>query len=102
MILYFTGTGNSLAISKKIAEATNDNIIPMSEAAGKDLTAEQTVGLVYPCYDFNTPPAVRDFINNLNINPKAYVYIVITCGAQAGNSIWTVRQILKKKGIRVA
>lgn len=102
MILYFTGTGNSLAISQKIAKATNDEIMPMSQAAGKDLTSEQTVGLVYPCYDFNTPPAVRDFVSQLNISPKAYVFIVITCGAQTGNSIWTIRRMLKKKGVRVA
>lgn len=102
MIVYFTGTGNSLAISKQIASATGDTITPMSKACQMDLSNEQCVGLVYPCYDFCTPPAVRDMVSQMNINPKAYVYIVITCGAQACNSIWTVRSILKQKGVSVA
>jgi len=102
MILYFTGTGNSLAISRKIADATGDTLMPMANAAGLDLSAERCVGLVYPCYDFNTPPAVRDLVGRLRLNREAYVYIVVTCGAQTGNSIWTVRRLLLRQGVRVA
>ena len=102
MILYFTGTGNSLAVAQKIAEVTDDKTMAMAEAAEKDLTAEKCVGLVYPSYDFNTPPAVRDLIPRLRLSREAYVFIVITCGAQVGNSIWTVRRILKSKGVEVA
>lgn len=102
MLLYFTGTGNSLAVARKIAAATGDSLLPLSDAAGTDLTAETTVGLVYPCYDFNTPPAVRDLVARLQLSPKAYVFIVVTCGAQTGNSVWTVRRLLRKKGVRVA
>lgn len=102
MILYFTGTGNSLAVAQKIAEATGDRTMAMAEAAGYDLRAEKCVGLVYPSYDFNTPPAVRDLIPRLQLSQKAYIFIVITCGAQVGNSIWTVRRLLKRQGIDVA
>ena len=102
MILYFTGTGNSLAVAQKIAEATGDKTMAMAEAAEKDLTAEKCVGLVYPSYDFNTPPAVRDLIPRLRLSREAYVFIVITCGAQVGNSIWTVHRLLKRQGIEVA
>ena len=30
MILYFSGTGNSLAIARKIAEAINDQVLPLT------------------------------------------------------------------------
>lgn len=102
MILYFTGTGNSLAVARHIAAATGDRLLPLAKAAGTDLTAETSIGLVYPCYDFNTPPAVRDLVARLQLSPKAYVFIVVTCGAQTGNSVWTVRRLLRKKGVRVA
>ena len=102
MILYFTGTGNSLAVAQKLASATGDSLMPLAEAAGKDLSAEECIGLVYPCYDFNTPPAVRDLVARLHLNAKAYLFIVVTCGAQTGNSIWSVRQLLRKQGVRVA
>ena len=102
MILYFTGTGNSMAVARKIADATGDRTLPLTEAAGQDLSAEKVVGLVYPCYDFNTPPAVRELVARLCISPDAYVFIIVTCGAQTGNSIWKVRRLLKQKGVSVA
>ncbi|MBR1765816.1 MAG: EFR1 family ferrodoxin [Bacteroidales bacterium] len=101
MILYFSGTGNSLAIARKLADATGEALLPLRDAAERDLTAERTVGLVYPCYDYNTPPAVREFVSRLRLSPEAYVFIVVTCGAQTGNSIHTVRRLVEAKGVRV-
>ena len=102
MILYFSGTGNSLAIARKIAEAINDQVLPLTEAVKQDLTNEKRIGLVFPTYDFNMPPAVRTFVPRLKISPVAYVFAVTTCGAQAGNSLWTLRRLLRQKCIELA
>lgn len=102
MILYFSGTGNSLAVARKIAEAIQDQTIPLNDAVRQDLTAEQRIGIVFPTYDFNMPPAVRNMVPRLKISPKAYVFAVTTCGAQAGNSLWTLRRLLRKKDIELA
>ncbi len=101
MIIYFSGTGNSLAIARQIAFATNDSTLPLTEAVRRDLTAERRIGLVFPSYDFNAPPAVRNLVPRLKISADAYVYIIIPCGSQAGNSIWSVRLLLREKGIEV-
>ncbi|MBR1877436.1 MAG: EFR1 family ferrodoxin [Paludibacteraceae bacterium] len=102
MVIYFSGTGNSLAIARSIAAATNEQVLPLTQAVREDLTSEKRIGLVYPSYDFNVPPAVRTLVPKLQINARAYVFIIIPCGAQAGNSSWTVRKLLQAKGIRVA
>ncbi len=102
MILYFSGTGNSLAISRQIAEKLGDTAMPMAEAANRDLKDEKRVGLVFPCYWFNAPKGVTDMVPRLNIPPSAYVFIIIPCGAQAGNAIWKVRKMLAAKGVEVA
>ena len=102
MILYFSGTGNSLAIARKIAEAVDDQVLPLNEAVQQDLTNEQRIGLVFPTYDFNMPPAVRTLVPQLRISPKSYVFAVITCGGQAGNCVWTLRRLLRKQGIELA
>ena len=124
MIIYFSGTGNSLATARKIAEALNEQMMPMAEAvklcanrapssslemaevqpkvSKRDLSSEKCVGLVYPSYDFAPPPAVQRMLPMLNINPKAYVFVIITCGAQAGISSWYATHVFKRKGIRVA
>lgn len=76
--------------------------MPLNEAVRTDLTGEKRIGLVYPSYDFNAPPAVRTLVPRLKIDTGAYVFIVISCGAQAGNSIRTVRRLLHGKGVEVA
>ena len=102
MILYFSGTGNSLAIARKIAEAINDQVLPLTEAVQQDLTNEQRIGLVFPTYDFNLPPALPEMVSHLKISPKSYVFTVVTCGSMVGNCIWVLRRLLRKKGIELA
>ena len=102
MILYFSGTGNSLAIARKIAEAVDDQVLPLTEAVQQDLTNEQRIGLVFPTYDFNLPPALPEMVSHLKISPKSYVFTVVTCGSMAGNCIWVLRRLLREKGIELA
>ena len=102
MILYFSGTGNSLAIARKIAEAINEQVLPLTEAVQQDLTNEQRIGLVFPTYDFNLPPAMPEMVSRLNISPKSYVFTVVTCGSMVGNCIWVLRRLLREKGIELA
>lgn len=48
MILYFSGTGNSLAIARAIAEHVDDKVMPLREAVQADLSQEKRIGFVYP------------------------------------------------------
>lgn len=102
MILYFSGSGNSLSIAKKLAEKLNEQVMPLRDAISIDLTKEKRIGLVYPTYWLDAAKPVRDLVPKLNINPSAYVFIVITYGAQTNNAVWSVRRLLSKKGIKVA
>jgi len=102
MILYFSGTGNSLAVARQLAERLNEPLMPLFEAVGKDLTSEKRIGLVFPTYDFNLPPAMPAMIDGLNISPRSYVFTVVTCGSQAGNCIWVLRRMLREKGVELA
>ena len=102
MIIYFSGTGNSLATARKIAKTLEEQVMPMTVAVKQDLTSEECVGLVYPSYDFAPPPAVQRMLPMLQISPKAYVFVIIACGAQAGLSSWYAKHVFKQKGIMVA
>ncbi|MDD6185391.1 MAG: hypothetical protein PUB29_07180 [Bacteroidales bacterium] len=48
MILYFSGTGNSLAISRHIAEKLNETVMPLSQAVHQDLSRERRKGTPVP------------------------------------------------------
>lgn len=102
MILYFSATGNSLAVALQLAEQLNEPLMPLIEAAGVNLTNEKRIGLVFPTYDFNLPPALPQMVSRLNISPKSYVFTVITCGSMAGNCVLELRRILRDKGIELA
>jgi hypothetical protein len=102
MILYFSATGNSLAVARQLAERLNEQLMPLIEAVRQDLTNEKRIGLVFPTYDFNLPPAMPEMISRLKISPQSYVFTVVTCGSAAGNCIWVLRRILREKGIELA
>lgn len=102
MILYFSGTGNSLSVARQIAEQLNEQLMPLTEALDQDWTNEKRIGLVFPSYDFNLPPALPEMVSRLRLSPQSYVFTVVTCGSSAGNCIWTLRRILREKGINLA
>jgi len=102
MILYFSGTGNSLAVARQLADGLNERLMPLVEAAGQDMMNEKRIGLVFPTYDFNLPPAVRTLVPQLRISPESYVFTVVTCGGQAGNCVWALRRLLGKQGVELA
>ena len=102
MILYFSGSGNSLAVARQISNKTGEQVVPLREAAGKDLTGEKRIGLVFPTYWLDAPIAMRELVPQLHLSAAAYVYVVVTCGAQTNNAMWTVRRLLRKQGVKVA
>lgn len=101
MILYFSGTGNSLAIARRIADKTNDNVLSMYEAVNADLSTHKQIGIVFPTYWLDAPLAVKTLLSRITFPEKAYTFVVITCGAQTNNAIWTVKKILKKQNINL-
>lgn len=101
MIIYFSGTGNSLAISRQLADGLGDSVISFEEAVNHDLTQEKRIGFVYPCYWFNAPNAVKELLPRLQLPREAYTFIVIPCGAQVGNAIWWAKKVLADKGLRL-
>ncbi len=56
MIIYFTGTGNSLAAARRIADRTGDRAVPLRAVRDADLVAERRIGIVFPVYCFDAPP----------------------------------------------
>ncbi len=91
-----------MAISRQLAERLGEQVMPLNLAVKRDLSQERRIGLVFPCYWFNAPRAVTELLPRLQLPKDAYVFIVIPCGAQAGNAIWTVRRMLAAKGVEVA
>lgn len=105
MIFYFTGTGNSLYIAKKMAETLGESMISIPQAMRNKefeytLSKEETVGFVYPVHACAPPDLVTAFIQKIKFTNYRdnYIYSVFNC---AGTPEYTSRIFLetwKKKG----
>ncbi|MEG0250890.1 MAG: EFR1 family ferrodoxin [Peptostreptococcus sp.] len=72
MILYFTGTGNSKYVAKRIADATGESMKSISKYTGKPVKIEleegEKLGIVTPTYFGGLPSIVREFFERIEIN----------------------------------
>ncbi|MCH3950158.1 MAG: EFR1 family ferrodoxin [Acidaminococcus sp.] len=100
MIYYFSGTGNSYHLAKKLGEALNEPIAFISPM-GVDCQDEEVTGLVFPVYFGEIPGPVRAFLKNSTFSPRGYFFGVATCGTTIGSSLKTVDTLLQAKGRRL-
>lgn len=66
MILYFSGTGNTYAVAKAIADKTGDALFDMGAAyrAGNfevNVKQGESLGFAFPTHRWSTPPLVDEF-----------------------------------------
>lgn len=105
MIIYFSATGNSLHVVKKIAKE-NERLIFIPDAIDKNeyeykLDENESLGIVSPTYNWTIPSIVKEFLEKLKIvyKTKPYIYYVGTFGTTTGAASAMANQIMKAKGL---
>ena len=106
MIYYFSGTGNSYAVAKKLAEALGEELTDIAEAvkAGNykhTMLQGERLGFVFPVYAWAPPQTVTDFVKNLELyySGDPYLFAVCTCGSSAGETIDLLGKALQENGL---
>lgn len=92
MILYFSGTGNSLYVAKKLAELTGDTAVPISAIHERcQRIQDRIIGFVFPVYFGDLPDPVQDFIRQVRFQKSTYFYGIAPAAVRpAGRSRrWT-------------
>lgn len=90
MILYFTGTGNSEFVAKRIAEKIGDaeivNLGALIKSGGllKAENAEKLI-FVYPTYAGRMPIFLAKYLQKQKFKDGAIAFFVTTCGGSGGN-----------------
>ena len=104
-IYYFSATGNSLDISRRIAEELGDCIIkPIAAQA----TAEpvggpgEAVGFIFPVFYNGLPRLAKRFVEKLSIYPGTYCFAIANSGGTWANPLGMLEDILSEKGIRLS
>lgn len=92
MIFYFTGTGNSLYVAKKLDENTI-SIPQIIKEEPLEFSAD-SIGIVCPVYGHEIPGMVKDFIRRASFKTD-YLFVVLTYGAHHGGAAEIVDQFIR-------
>ncbi len=103
MIIYFSGTGNSLYAAKKLLNE-GEKLVSLAELIKQnayvvDLAEGERLGLVFPVYFYTVPTIVREFLEKSEIKNAGYVFSVITCGGGTAQASAVLKKLLAAKGI---
>ena len=101
MILYFSGTGNSNYVAKRIADALGDALVNLNDRIKASDTSSVETGerviIVTPTYAWRIPRVVRDWLRKTELRGAKQVWFVMTCGSEIGNADKYNRELCTEK-----
>ncbi len=103
MILYFTGTGNSRYIARRIADKADDVLVSMNEKIKNGdtsaVSAENRFVFVVPTYAWRMPHVVENWIADTEFSGVKKVWFVMDCGGEIGNAEKYIRRLCENKSL---
>ena len=91
MIFYFSATGNSKYVADRVAAATGDQCISITEC-GKtqqfsfSSAEDESVGILSPTYAWGLPSIVNEFLEAFSPGKPAYLWFAATYGTTSGQA----------------
>ena len=95
-ILYFTSTGNSLYVAKRIGDEYYS--IPKLIKEGRFDFEDEKIGIVFPSYSNGVPKIVEQFLKKVKLKSK-YIFGITTYGFYAGATTRHLLEIGKRNEI---
>lgn len=102
-IYYFTGSGNSLTIARRLSEdLTETEIVSIPRVFGQEIqVTSRRIGFVFPTYAYGLPRMVQEFVSQLQVPEQTYVFgITSNCGIP-GPTLRKLDRLLRKQGQRL-
>jgi ferredoxin/flavodoxin len=99
-IFYFSTTGNSLNLARALSDGLGGaELISIPAAMGlPTVVRAEKVGFVVPVYAWGLPSIVVEFLKDLKLEGKPYVFGIATCGGTPGRTLLELRKLLRKAG----
>lgn len=103
-IFYYTGTGNSLWVARRLTGALGitDPVSISGPGSGKETIDEEALGLIFPVYIWGVPSPVIRFIESLNVLHAGYVFAIAVNAGQVSNTLVQLGKILAQKGLSLS
>lgn len=107
MIFFFSATGNCKYTAQRIAAATGEKTISITECVKQQQyrfsSDNETVGIITPTYAWGLPSIVRDFLYALVLDDTpSYLWFLATYGTSAGQVGRLANEIMQRKGFSFA
>ena len=108
VIYYFSGTGNSLFIARKLAGKFNARLISIAEAIKVDVAVidDECAGFVFPTYFASNmdglPLIVKRFVKKLIDIDGKYLFAINTSEHTPGTTLGAFKRLIKKQGGKLA
>ena len=101
MILYFSGTGNSAYVAKRIGKEIDDEVIDLfAKIQNHDFSemyTERPLIIVATTYAWRIPHIVQKWIENTSFSGNRNIYFILTCGGSIGNAGKYLAKLCQKK-----
>ena len=101
MILYYSGTGNSRYVARRMADALHEPLCNMNDRIKAGDTAPVETGarliIVTPTYAWRIPRIVRDWLRNTALPGAEQAWFVMTCGSEIGSADKYNRALCQEK-----
>ncbi len=114
MILYFSATGNSEHVARRVAAATDDKAMSIErfDIEGLRLALAEgprQLGFVAPVYAWGLPTPMIEFLKTADLSIAAgekgsgqpYTFYVSTYGSTTGQSAKFARDLLRERGLKL-
>lgn len=90
MIIYFSGTGNSEYVAKRIGKEINDEELNLFEKIQNNdyshLASDRPWVLVVPTYAWRIPRIVHEWMMKTELDGNRNIYFVMTCAGSSGHA----------------
>ena len=103
-IFYYTGTGNSLWVARKVADALGDTVLISIPGYrdGNKLIPSDTIGLVFPVYIWGVPAPVMRFVHTIKALPGSYIFAIAVNGGQVSNTLVQLKGIMAQNRLNLS
>jgi ferredoxin/flavodoxin len=104
IIYYFSGTGNSLAVARDIAEKLVGKLIAIPDVMDREsLNPEADVlGIVFPVYHGGMPFIINRFVRKIANLGQKYLFGICTYGDSPGLAVEYLEQAVRAGGGKLA
>ena len=103
MILYFSGTGNSEYVAKRISKMIQDEVMNLFynfiEKDNAKVTSQRPWVIVVPTYAWRIPRIVHTWIRETKFTGNKNIYFVMTCGDSIGNAGKYLKRLCAEKNM---